>query len=58
VVIGGLGSISGAFIASMLVGVFEALGTLWVPPASIAIVYAVLVLVLVVRPQGLRGVTA
>ena len=34
VVIGGLGSISGAFIASMLVGVFEALGTLWVPPAS------------------------
>ena len=58
VVIGGLGSISGAFIASMLVGVFEALGTLWVPPASIAIVYAVLVLVLVVRPQGRRGVTA
>jgi branched-subunit amino acid ABC-type transport system permease component len=58
VVIGGLGSISGAFIASMLVGVFEALGTLWVPPANIAIVYAVLVLVLVLRPQGLRGATA
>jgi branched-subunit amino acid ABC-type transport system permease component len=58
VVIGGLGSISGALIASMLVGIFEALGTLWVPPANIAIVYAVLVLVLVVRPQGLRGVTA
>ena len=58
VVIGGLGSISGAFIASMLVGIFEALGTLWVPPANIAIVYAVLVVVLVVRPQGLRGATA
>ena len=58
VVIGGLGSISGAFIASMLVGIFEGLGTLWVPPASIAIVYAVLVLVLVIRPQGLRGARA
>ena len=55
VVIGGLGSILGAFIAAMLVGVFEALGTLWVPPANIAIVYAVLVIVLVIRPQGLRG---
>ncbi len=55
VVIGGLGSILGAFIAAMLVGVFEALGTLWVPAANIAIVYAVLVIVLVIRPQGLRG---
>ncbi len=58
VVIGGLGSISGAFIAAMLVGVFEALGTIWVPPASIAIVYLVLVAVLAFRPQGLRGATA
>jgi branched-chain amino acid transport system permease protein len=58
VVIGGLGSIFGAFIAAMLVGVFEALGTLWVPPANIAIVYAVLVLVLIIRPQGLRGGSA
>lgn len=58
VVIGGLGSISGAFIAAMLVGVFEALGTIWVPPASIAIVYLVLVIVLAFRPQGLRRATA
>jgi branched-chain amino acid transport system permease protein len=58
VVIGGLGSISGAFIAAMLVGVAEALGTFWVPPASIAIVFAVLVVVLALRPQGLRGATA
>lgn len=58
VVIGGLGSISGAFVAAMLVGVFEALGTIWVPPASIAIVYLVLVAVLALRPQGLRGAAA
>ena len=58
VVIGGLGSLSGAFIAALLVGVAEALGAFWVPQASLAIVFAVLVLVLAVRPQGLRGRTA
>jgi branched-subunit amino acid ABC-type transport system permease component len=58
VVIGGLGSLSGAFIAAFLVGVAEALGILWVPQASLAIVFAVLVIVLAIRPQGLRGRTA
>ena len=57
VVIGGLGSLSGAFIAALLVGVAQALGILWVPQASIAIVFAVLVVVLAIRPQGLRGKT-
>jgi branched-subunit amino acid ABC-type transport system permease component len=55
IVIGGLGSLSGAFIAAFTVGVAEALGILWVPEASLAIVFAVLVVVLVVRPQGLFG---
>ena len=55
VVIGGMGSLAGAFIASFLVGVAEALGILWVPEASIAIVFAVLVIVLATRPQGLLG---
>ena len=55
VVIGGLGSLSGAFIAAFLVGIAEALGILWVPSASLAIVFAVLVLVLAVRPQGIMG---
>ena len=57
VIIGGLGSLSGAFIAAFLVGVAEALGILWVPQASLAIVFAVLVVVLAIRPQGLRGRT-
>jgi branched-chain amino acid transport system permease protein len=55
IVLGGLGSLGGAFVASFVVGVAEALGILWVPPASIAIVFAVLVAVLAVRPQGLFG---
>jgi branched-subunit amino acid ABC-type transport system permease component len=57
VVVGGLGSLSGAFIAAFLIGVAEALGILWVPQASLAIVFAVLVIVLALRPQGLRGRT-
>lgn len=55
IVLGGLGSLSGAFVASFLVGVAEALGILWVPQASLAIVFAVLVVVLALRPQGLFG---
>lgn len=55
IVIGGLGSLTGAFIAAFLVGVAEAIGILWVPQASLAIVFAVLVVVLAVRPQGLLG---
>ena len=55
VIIGGLGSLRGAFAGAMLVGVAEALGILWVPEASLAIVFAVLVAVLAVRPHGLMG---
>ena len=55
VVIGGLGSLGGAFIAAMIVGVASGLGILWVPEAAIAIVFAVLVAVLVIRPQGIMG---
>ncbi len=55
IVLGGLGSLAGAFIASFLVGVAEAVGILLVPEASLAIVFAVLVVVLALRPQGLLG---
>ena len=58
VVIGGLGSLGGAFIAAMIVGVASGLGILWVPEAAIAIVFAVLVAVLVIRPQGIMGARA
>ena len=55
VVVGGLGSIRGALVGSILVGVAEAFGILWVPQASLAIVFAVLVIALVLRPQGIFG---
>jgi len=55
IVIGGLGSLRGALVASILVGVVESLGILWIPKASLVIVFAVLVVALAVRPQGLFG---
>lgn len=55
IVIGGLGSVSGALVASVLVGVVESVGILWIPRASLVIVFALLVAVLAIRPRGLFG---
>jgi branched-subunit amino acid ABC-type transport system permease component len=55
VVIGGMGSLGGALVGSLLVGLSEALVILWLPSASLVSVFVVLVVVLVVRPQGLFG---
>ncbi|MEZ5099901.1 MAG: branched-chain amino acid ABC transporter permease [Thermoleophilia bacterium] len=55
IVIGGLGSLIGAFVASILVGLAQDLGIIWVPEATLAIVFVVLVVVLAIRPQGLFG---
>lgn len=55
VVIGGMGSLLGAFVAAMLVGIAESLGVLLVPEASLAMVFLVLVVVLAVRPSGMFG---
>jgi len=55
VVIGGMGSIVGAFIASILVGMVNSFGLLWIPGVAIAFVFMVMAVVLVVRPWGLFG---
>jgi branched-subunit amino acid ABC-type transport system permease component len=55
VVIGGLGSLKGAFIASIVVAVLDTLGKSYLPELSIFIVYLALVVVLLARPQGLCG---
>jgi branched-chain amino acid transport system permease protein len=55
VVIGGLGSVGGALVGAILIGVADSFGILWFPETSLAIVFAVLVVVLVLRPQGLFG---
>ena len=55
VVIGGLGSFWGVVYAGLLIGVVRGMTVLFYPPAAEASMYALMVLVLLVRPRGLTG---
>ena len=56
VITGGLGSMPGAIVGGVLIGVTEAVaGLLFTPSAKSMFVFAILVLVLLVRPQGIMG---
>ena len=55
VVTGGLGSISGAFFAALLIGLVHALGVVVFPQATLVLVFMTMALVLALRPQGLLG---
>ena len=55
VVIGGLGSFWGVVWAGLLVGVVRGLTVVVYPPAAEASMYALMLLVLLIRPRGLMG---
>jgi branched-chain amino acid transport system permease protein len=56
VIVGGLGSMSGALIGGVVIGVSEALASFFMAPSMKSMVsFALLVAVLVLRPQGLMG---
>lgn len=55
IIIGGVGSIAGALLAALLVGLTQSLGVLWLPRSASLLVFVLMVVVLVVRPQGLLG---
>jgi branched-chain amino acid transport system permease protein len=55
VVVGGLGSIPGAFLASLLIGLLHAFGVLWLPKSALVLAFVAMALVLIVRPFGLLG---
>jgi branched-subunit amino acid ABC-type transport system permease component len=55
VVIGGLGSITGTLVASLIIGVVTALGISTIPQQAMVIPYALMALILLVRPWGLFG---
>ena len=55
VVVGGLGSFAGSFISAVLVGVLQSFGILIFPAISIVLLFAVMAVVLIVRPWGLLG---
>jgi len=56
VVVGGLGSLSGAALAGILIGVLESFSVILFPAFTGAMMYMVMVIVLLVRPQGLLGI--
>ena len=55
VVTGGLGSIGGAFLAALLIGLVHAFGISFFPQATLVLVFLTMAVVLVFRPQGLFG---
>ena len=55
VVIGGLGSVPGTFLAAIIVSELNAFGILVFPKISIILVFLVMAIVLIVRPWGLLG---
>ena len=55
VVIGGIGSIKGAFVASLLIGLVDTFGQVYAPTLAGMAVYVLMAAVLLVRPAGLFG---
>jgi branched-chain amino acid transport system permease protein len=55
VVIGGLGSFAGSLISALLVGELQSFGILIFPGISIVLLFALMAVVLIVRPWGLLG---
>lgn len=53
VIIGGLGSVRGAFLAALILGLFESLNTVLLPSMPGTVSYAVLIVVILLRPAGL-----
>jgi branched-chain amino acid transport system permease protein len=57
IILGGMGSVPGAVIGALFIGVAEALSTLWFPTDyRDSVAFMIIVLVLLARPQGLFGV--
>lgn len=57
VVIGGLGSLEGALVGSLIVGSVRTLGIVLFPEIELAVLYLIAAVVLLVRPTGLFGRT-
>src|SRR3984885_13792121 len=55
IIVGGVGSLIGTLCGGLLIGMAAALTTVFYPSASEAVVYAILMAVLLIRPRGLLG---
>ena len=55
VVIGGMGSLPGAFIAALIISVLNVFGVAYIPQSTLVLMYVVMAVVLTIRPYGLLG---
>ena len=55
VVVGGLGSLKGSLVGSLIIGQAETFGKAWLPGASMLMIYVVMAAIVLLRPQGLFG---
>jgi len=54
-VIGGLGNLKGAFIGALIVGILTSFGVLLFPVFELFIIFVVMAIVLMIKPEGLFG---
>jgi len=55
VIVGGMGSIPGAALGALIIGVAEQFGSVYAPTYSVVLTFLIMALVLAFRPQGLMG---
>ena len=55
VVIGGLGSLAGAFVAALLLGMMQAIGAVYMPRLSVLLPFIFMIAILIWKPSGLAG---
>jgi branched-chain amino acid transport system permease protein len=55
VVIGGMGSLPGAYLAAVIISVLNVFGVVYLPQSTLVLIFVVMVIVLMVRPYGLLG---
>ncbi len=55
IIVGGIGSLPGTLLGGLLIGVASGVTAVFVPSASEAVMYAIMAIVLLIRPRGLLG---
>jgi branched-chain amino acid transport system permease protein len=56
IVIGGMGSLRGAFVGSLLIGIADTFGKAYFQSIALFLIYLAMTAVLLIRPQGLFGI--
>ena len=56
IVIGGMGSLRGAFVGSLLIGIADTFGKAYLQSIALFLIYLAMTAVLLIRPQGLFGI--